>query len=437
MLQLSPPRDAPPPRLAALPPPRRLRVLLVEDRQADATLILHMLRGAGFAPEWRRVETEQDYLANLDPELDIILADYELPQFSGLEALRLVRERGLSIPFILVTGTAGEEAAVSALHAGADDYLLKDRLARLGRAVARSLEQRALRDEKQRAELELRDSQQRLLSQERAARAAAEAAVRMRDEFVGIASHELRTPITTIKCTVQLLQRALDRGDIEPALLNHRLSVVDTMSDRLNLLITDLLDVTRLRTGQLHLRPEPIDLARLLQEVVDEQRVQVGSQYPLSLKVLGVLPALSVDPYRMQQVLSNVLQNAIKYSPAGGDVAITVRAQGQGVLITVADRGIGLPPEELETIFEAFGRASNAQRQQLPGMGLGLYITRQIVEQHGGRIWMESPGEGSGTLASIWLPPDTATASGPVLRGAAEYEFDRHEVGFGIPDSAV
>jgi DNA-binding NtrC family response regulator len=126
-----------------------LHVLLVEDRPADATLLLHTLCEAGFEPDWRQVETEAQYVASLDPGLDVILADYALPQFSGLEALRLMQARGLRIPFILVTGTAGEEAAVSALHERADDYLLKDRLARLGRAITRALEQRALRDAKQ------------------------------------------------------------------------------------------------------------------------------------------------------------------------------------------------------------------------------------------------------------------------------------------------
>jgi signal transduction histidine kinase len=145
-------------------------------------------------------------------------------------------------------------------------------------------------------------------------------------------------------------------------------------------------------------------------QVVEEQRVPLRFQFLLSLRVLGVLPTLSVDPYRMQQVFSNVLENAIKYSPAGGEVEVTVRAQGFGVLLTVSDNGIGLPPQAAESIFEPFGRASNAQEQRLPGMGLGLYITCQIVEQHGGHIWAESAGEGFGTLISIWLPSLTGAS---------------------------
>jgi signal transduction histidine kinase len=389
-----------------------LRVLLVEDRPADTELLLHLLRAAGFEPDWRRVETESDYLANLDSRLDVILADYALPEFSGLEALRLMLERDLSIPFILITGTAGEEAAVSALQQGADDYLLKDRLARLGQAIRRALEQHALREQKRRAERDLWDTEQRLLNQERAARVEAEASVRMRDEFVAIASHELRTPVTTIKSTAQLLLLKLDRGPVEPGQLTGRLRTINAMSDRLDVLIADLLDVTRLRTGQLRLRPRQLDLAQLAGQVVNEERVRLGAHYPLTLKILGELPSIIADPFRIQQVLSNVLQNAIKYSPVGGDVEMCVRAEDLGVMVSVSDQGIGLPPGTAESIFEPFGRASNAQRQQLPGMGLGLYVASQIIGQHGGRIWAVSPGENKGTTVTVWLPAFRTPAPG-------------------------
>ncbi len=138
--------------------PISLRVLLLEDRRADAELALYELRRSGFAPEWQLAETEAEYLAALDPALDLILADYSLPQFDALRALELMRARGLDIPFIIVSGTIGEEVAVAAMRQGAADYLLKDRLARLGAAVERALEQRRLRIEMQRAEAALQEN---------------------------------------------------------------------------------------------------------------------------------------------------------------------------------------------------------------------------------------------------------------------------------------
>lgn len=384
--------------------PIPLRVLLVEDRPSDALLVVRVLVEAGFAPEWQRVDTEPDFLAHLDPGIDVILADYSLPRFSGLEALHLLRDRGLTLPFILLTGAAGEEAVVSALQQGADDYLLKDRLARLGQAVRRALTQHAFREEQRRIEQELRAAERQLLDQERAARAQAEAALRLRDDFLAIASHELRTPITMIKGTAQLLLAEFaEFADAPPSFVS-KLLAIDQMSSRLKRLISDLVDVSRLRSGQLTLRVESFDLAHLAEEVVNEQCQLAGGGLPLSLQILGSLPCLVADAQRIQQVLSNVIENAVKYSPAGGDIDIALRAERDGVLVEVRDHGIGLPDGATEHIFEPFGRASNARAAQLPGMGFGLYISRQIVEQHGGTMSAHSRGEGTGMVVSIWLP---------------------------------
>jgi PAS domain S-box-containing protein len=138
-----------------------LHVLILEDRPADAALMVHELRRAGFDPVWRRVETEEDYLAHLDPELDVILADYTLPQFDALRALQLLQERGRDTPFLIVSATIGEEIAVAAMKQGAADYLLKDRLARLGQAVVRALQEMAERRARQQAEAALRASEAR------------------------------------------------------------------------------------------------------------------------------------------------------------------------------------------------------------------------------------------------------------------------------------
>ena len=141
-----------------------LRVLLLEDSEDDALLAVHELRRAGFEPDWSRVETEPDYLAHLEPTLDVILADYHLPQFDALKALHRLQERGLDIPFIVVTGALGDEAAVECLRQGATDYLLKDRLARLGPAVTHALDLKRVRDDKRRAVEALARSEERYRS---------------------------------------------------------------------------------------------------------------------------------------------------------------------------------------------------------------------------------------------------------------------------------
>src|ERR1017187_6158061 len=135
--------------------PTPLQILIVEDSPEDVELMVAELRHADFAPQWKRVETEADFLAELDNIPDLILSDYSMPQFSGLRAAELVKESGLNIPFILVSGTVEEEVAVTAMKQGATDYLLKDRIARLGKAVERALEEKQIREERQRAETAL------------------------------------------------------------------------------------------------------------------------------------------------------------------------------------------------------------------------------------------------------------------------------------------
>ncbi len=236
--------------------------------------------------------------------------------------------------------------------------------------------------------------------------AEAQEAVRARDQFLSIAAHELRTPVAGVKGYAQMLLRAQSRDTLTAEKITHGLQTLDQVSDRLASLTNDLLDVSRIRLGQLPLRPRPLDFGALVQEVA--QRIGVGSgvRHPLLLAVPDLLPPMVVDPDRIEQVLTNLLDNAAKYSPNGGAIHLTVEVDqpGGGLLVTVRDAGIGLPAGAADAIFEPFGRADNAIQQNLPGLGLGLYICRNIVDRHGGRIWAESAGDGQGTAMRLWLP---------------------------------
>ena len=245
---------------------------------------------------------------------------------------------------------------------------------------------------------------ERLLTAEREARSAAEAAVQARDTFLSIAAHELKTPLTALKGGAQLLRRRQLRGQLDPERLLSGLDTLIRSIDRLSTLTDDLLDVARLRTGQLPLLAQPLDLVALTAEAVGNIRDREDGDDRLTLDADPALPPVLADSARIEQVIDNLLDNAIKYSPEGGTVAVTVRAEGAGVLLGVRDSGIGLPPEATELIFEPFGRAANAATSTLPGMGLGLFICRSIVERHGGWIRAESAGEGRGTMVRCWLP---------------------------------
>jgi signal transduction histidine kinase len=201
---------------------------------------------------------------------------------------------------------------------------------------------------------------------------------------------------------VLLLAQA--RDSLDEALLVRSLGSIQRATNRLAAITQDLLDVARWQHGDQALRPVRLSFSTLVRDVVRGFKQHLNEEDRLVLHVARGRQTVVGDAVRLQQVCENILENAFKYSPEGGDVRVDLRPEGGGVLLRVADHGIGIPPGSTEMIFEPFGRAANAERRSLPGMGLGLYICRSTVERHGGRIWAESPGELQGTTVNVWLP---------------------------------
>ena len=227
-----------------------------------------------------------------------------------------------------------------------------------------------------------------------------------KDEFLALVSHELRTPLTTIKGAAQVMQRRMvrafsaglvktpeDQAAREQDL--RQLAQVVTQADRLTALVNDLLDLSRLQSGRFEFHPEPADLVATVQGVVEVSRT-LSSTHQLVLTAPPALPGV-FDRLRIEQVLTNLISNAVKYAPGNTEVCITlVVADGAMALVSVADQGPGLPAVEQEQLFERFYRGSAVRRNPRTGVGLGLYISRQIVEWHGGTIGVDStPGVGS------------------------------------------
>ena len=232
----------------------------------------------------------------------------------------------------------------------------------------------------------------------------AQLAVRSRDEFLSIASHELRTPVTTVRGYAQLLERDLRRGTLVPERVERAVAAIGESTDRLAHLTRDLLDLSRIRTGQLVLRPEPIDLAGLIETVAAPYRANLGERHRLRVELPETPVPVVADGERLTQVLTNLLDNAFKYSPDGGEVALLLDPGAHDVSVRVSDQGIGVPADALETIFQPYARATNAAESPMAGMGLGLFVCRTIVERHGGRMWAESQGQATGTTVAFVLP---------------------------------
>ena len=240
----------------------------------------------------------------------------------------------------------------------------------------------------------------------------AQSAVALRDQFISIAAHELRTPLTTIRGYAQLLHVQHER-DGRPERELRALAAMVRAVDRLSALSRDLLDVSRIRTGQFALELRPLDLAALAREVVERHADTLDGQAPSRLRIEVVAAPLPVlcDAERLEQVLSNLIENALKYSPDGGEVVVELRREDGRAELSVRDHGIGVPADALERIFELFGRAPNAAENAVTGLGLGLYICRSIVEGHGGRVWVESAGVGRGATFRVELPLAEGAAS--------------------------
>ncbi len=259
------------------------------------------------------------------------------------------------------------------------------------------LSQRAIRDREKIAE-----GQIALLEQERTARIVAEAAIRVRDQFLSLAAHELRTPLTSLMGNGQLLQKRAERNGELSDRSRQSLRVINTQAARLNALIAGLLDVSRIQTGQLSIEKARVDLVAITRQIVEE--TETATDYHTIRGIYWVEPLLMDGDYvRLTQVIQNLVQNAIKYSPGGGTVTVQIDRQDENAVIAVTDEGIGIAADALPRVFERFFRAPNAEPNQISGMGIGLFVVHEIVTLHGGTITVEST-EGVGTTFRVIMP---------------------------------
>jgi PAS domain S-box-containing protein len=230
----------------------------------------------------------------------------------------------------------------------------------------------------------------------------------LKDEFIGVAAHELRNPLAVLKGFAEMLvyQTARGKGAKLASWQREALEEIDEATSRLDKLTEDLLDVTRLQAGRLVLSRAPTDLVALIRHMVT-QRQMTTRHHAFSLDTEHTSLVVEVDRVRIEQVLTNLLSNAIKYSPQGGPIELTIREEVEphAALLSIRDRGIGIPVGQQARIFGRFVRAENARASEITGTGLGLYLSRELVERHGGRLWFEST-EGEGSTFFMALPMD-------------------------------
>ena len=371
----------------------RLSALLVEDNLADAELVLRELRRGGFEVTCDVVQTATDFrhkLQTITP--DVVLADYNLGSWRGMEALEILRTEGRDIPLILVSGAVGDVTAVECIKQGATDYVLKDSLTRLPVSVRRALREKQTREERRQAELEL-------------ARKVEELARSNRDleQFAYVASHDLQEPLRMVAAYTQLLRERYAEKLDENA--NKYIHYALEGALRMQTLVQDLLTFSRV--GRNRQRTEVASDA-VLQEAL--QNLQAALQESGAVVHHDRLPTVNADRAQLVQLLQNLLGNAIKFRGEKAPL-ITVSAEKLGAewVFSVRDNGIGIAAEHLESIFVIFQRLHT--HAEYPGNGVGLAICKKIVEQHSGRMWVESqPGEGASF--KFTLPASPADGEG-------------------------
>jgi signal transduction histidine kinase len=380
-------------------------VLLIEDNLGDARLLAEMFK----EQDAHQVELHhvtcmaeaETYLAQC--AVDIILLDLGLPDTQGLEAVRRTRAAAPLIPLVVLSGLDDELMAVRALQEGAQDYLLKGHTETRGllRSLRYAIERNTI-EGRLFAELELaqeaRDEKARL--QVKVLEESQDEKARLQEKFLSHVSHELRTPLTAIYFfTTNVLDGVF--GDLNSAQheqLTLSLSNVDQLKD----MVSDLLDVTRVRTDKLRLESEHASPARLVAEALATCTNNAAVKgITLHSTVAAGLPFVWADPARVRQILINLVDNGIKFTPREGSVSVGCRPFAEGddfLCFWVTDTGSGINHDNLEIIFDRLAQIKNPVEASRSGLGLGLFLARDLVSRHHGRIWVESQLEHGSTF---------------------------------------
>lgn len=405
-------------------------VLVVDDSPVIRKNISEILTAHGF--DVTSVGSGMEAVAAIkQKKFHLVTLDVEMPGMAGIDVLRIVKIYDPDLFVIMVSGLSALQTALHAIRQGAYDYINKpfdpeDMVL----SVLRALRQRNLIIEnrkliadlqslnqnleglvKQRTE-ELQKAHEELLENHEALETAYSKLKELDElkvKFMAIASHELRTPLTTIQGFAELL---VGNRIASPDGQKRALDSIGKNVDRLASIVGEITDIAKLREKKLYFHREPVDLGRLIQSVVAEM-LPLSEQRSQSLttRVNPEVPQIDTDPHRMRQVITHMILNSIRFTPDQGKIEITLTRENQNARVTVSDTGIGVAENQRDKIFEEFYEAAPYQHHhsgtiqfQSGGIGLGLSVVKGIIEELGGKIWVESPGADKGSTFHFTLP---------------------------------
>ncbi len=365
-----------------------LCVLIVEDSEDDARIVLRELRHGGYDPVFERVETREAMKAALiGNKWDIVLSDHSMPYFGSSDALVLLQESGLDLPFIIVSSRIGEEVAVASMKAGAHDYVMKGNLSRLVPVIERELREAEVRREQKQAEEELQKTHAEL---QRAYEELKEID-HVKSDIIGNVSHELRTPLSIARGMMELAGEE-ENKEARNLLLKSGINALW----RQNEIIENLLTLARLSKEEYKLETESIMLNQavtLASKRIESLALERDIGVEMDLKDELVVKA---DYKALGRVLHNLLDNAVKFNKKGGKVVVEAKRTDSMAEICVADTGIGIPNERLHKLFQPLTQIESSMSRHYSGTGTGLSVVKGLVEAMGGTVDVESElGKGS------------------------------------------
>jgi signal transduction histidine kinase len=411
----------------------KVNILMVDDQPAKLLSYETILSDLG--ENLIRANSGREALEQLlKVDIAVILMDVSMPEIDGFELAQLIRQhpRHEKTAIIFVSGVRLTDFdQLKGYQAGAVDYVSvpvipeilrakvsvfaelyrkTQQLERLNSELERRVEERTAElhqraEELQRLNAELaRSNQERqtLLESERAARADAERAVRLREQFLTIASHELKTPLTALMGYAQTFQRRAQTAGNLSERDTQSLERILKQAERLDRMMNALLDVSRIEQGRLQLEASQLDVSSLTSRIVAEIET-MSNHHEFDVQASGEPLWIIGDALRLEQVFYNLLGNAIRYSPQGGTITVQVVPEGDMIRIDIRDEGIGVPESDLPHLFERFYRASNVSANNISGVGIGLYVVQEIIRLHGGNMMVTSK-EQHGSTFSILLP---------------------------------
>lgn len=362
-------------------------ILVIEDNPGDADLVRLRLVESKLAAEVSCVHRLSEGLASLHQRSpSVILLDLNLPDSHGAETFRKVLEKAPNVPIIILSGQDDEALAIKALHLGVQDYLVKGAISSSGldRAMRYAVERQALL-----RSLEMSRKQQ----------------LEFKNQFLSHVSHELRTPLTCIHQFTTILLDGL-AGAINPEQCDHLKTILKSVN-QLGAMVRDLLEASRAESGKIRIEPRCVSIGDLIRQAVTMMQPAAGEKgVGLEVGVDTRICFVHGDPGRILEVLINLIENGIKFTPSGGSVTVQaclVPTDPDFVYISVADTGCGINAEARALVFERLYQDPNAVDNNRKGLGLGLFIAKELITLHGGRIWLASE-PGNGATFSFTLP---------------------------------